>query len=264
MSGTASSPDISYAAADGVCRIVINRPEVHNAFREQTIHELIEAFDRADANSEVRVIVLSGAGQQAFSTGGEVDMEGEFTPDEGRRMARLLMRLAEAMRGTGKPTIAKISGWCVGGGNELNLFCDFSIAAESARFAHTDARLGNSPIWFGTQLMNRLVGEKLAKEIIMLGETYTATEAARIGWINRAVPDDELDAVVQSWCERLLSHSPQSMRLTKTSINADNDAVLASVRQGFEALTYIYGTAEFHEGTRAFLEKRRPRFRPEG
>lgn len=255
--------DLLYAETDGICEITLNRPDVHNAFREQTIHELTAAFDRADASPAAGVIVFTGAGERAFSTGGDVAMEDEFTPDEGRRMARLLIRLTEAMRGTGKPTIAKIRGWCVGGGNELNLMCDLSVAAESARFAHTDARLGNSPIWFGTQLMARLVGEKLAKEIIMLGETYTAAEAARMGWINRAVPDAELDDFVAGWGRRLLGHSPQSMRLTKASINADTDPVLASVRQSFEALTYVYGTPEFHEGTAAFLEKRPPRFRPE-
>lgn len=256
--------DLLYTETDGVCDIAINRPDVHNAFREQTIHELIDAFDRADASPSVGVIVLSGTGARAFSTGGDVDMENDFTPDEGRRMARLLIRLTEAMRGTGKPTIAKIRGWCVGGGNELALMCDLTVAAESAQFGHTDARLGNSPIWFGTQLMARLVGEKLAKEIIMLGEVYTAADAARMGWINRAVPDAELDAFVDDWARRLLGHSPQSMRLTKTSINADTDPLLASVRQSFEALTYVYGTPEFHEGTRAFLEKRPPRFRSPG
>jgi naphthoate synthase/2-ketocyclohexanecarboxyl-CoA hydrolase len=255
--------DLIYAEEGGIGAITLNRPEVHNAFREQTIHELIAAFDQADASPAVGVIVFTGAGQEAFSTGGDVAMEDEFTPDEGRRMARLLIRLTEAMRGTGKPTIAKIRGWCVGGGNELNLMCDLSVAAESARFAHTDARLGNSPIWFGTQLMARLVGEKLAKEIIMLGEVYSAADAARMGWINRAVPDDQLDDFVSGWARRLLGHSPQSLRLTKTSINADTDPVLASVRQSFEALSYVYGTPEFHEGTAAFLEKRRPRFRPE-
>jgi dihydroxynaphthoic acid synthetase len=255
--------DLLYSVADGICEITLNRPDVFNAFREQTIHEMIDAFDQADASSSVGVIVFSGAGDKAFSTGGDVGMEDDFTPEEGRRMARLLIRLTEAMRGTGKPTIAKIRGWCVGGGNELNLMLDLSVAAESARFAHTDARLGNSPIWFGTQLMARLVGEKLAKEIIMLGETYTATDAARMGWINRAVPDDQLDDFVTDWARRLLGHSPQSMRLTKVSINADTDPLLASVRQSFEALTYVYGTAEFHEGTAAFLEKRPPRFRPE-
>lgn len=253
--------DVRFEVADGVATITLDRPEVHNALREQGMRELIEAFDTADAAPDVGVVVLTGAGEQAFSTGGDVDMEHAFDQAEGRRIARLLIRLAEAVRGTGKPVIAKIRGWCVGGGNELNLLCDFALAAESARFAHTDPQLGNAPIWFGTQLLPQLVGTRRAKEILMLGERYTATEAAAMGWINRAVPDADLDAVVADWCSKLLAHSPQALRLTKMSIDVDGDLVLPSVRHGFEALTQMYGTAEFHEGTAAFLERRPPHFR---
>jgi naphthoate synthase/2-ketocyclohexanecarboxyl-CoA hydrolase len=254
--------DVSYTRRGGVATISIERPRVHNAFREQTIHELITAFDDADCDPAVRVVVLTGAGEQAFCTGGDVAMEDAFDPAEGRRMARLLIRLAEAVRGTGKPVIAKIRGWCVGGGNELNLLCDFAIAAESARFAHTDSRLGNSPIWYGTQLLPRLVGARRAKEILILGRTYTAADAAAMGWINQAVPDAKLDDTVAEWCAELLGHSPQAMRLTKISVDSDADEALASVRQGFETLTHVYETAEFHEGTRAFLEHRPPQFSP--
>lgn len=253
--------DVRFEASLGVATITIDRPEVHNAFREQTMHELIAAFDRADADAEVGVVVLAGAGDEAFSTGGDVDMEHGFTGAEGRRIARLLLRLSEAIRGTGKPVIAKIRGWCVGGGNELCLLCDLAVAAESARFAHTDSRLGNSPVWYGTQLLPKLVGERRAKEIILLGEPVSAAEAARLGWINRAVPDAELDAVVAEWCEKLLGHSPQALRLSKVSLNTDGDALLSSVRHGLEALGHVYETDEFHEGTRAFLERRTPRFR---
>lgn len=255
------TPDVRYTLAEGVATIALDRPTVHNAFREQTMRELIEAFDRADADPDAGVVVLTGTGDKAFSTGGDVAMEDAFDPAEGRRMARLLIRLAEAIRGTGKPVIAKIRGWCVGGGNELNLMCDLAVAAESARLAHTDSRLGNAPIWYGTQLLPRLVGDRRAKEILLLGRRYTATEAADMGWINAAVPDAELDAVVAQWCTTLLGHSPQAMRLTKASIDSAADLALPSVRQGFEALTGFYGTAEFHEGTTAFLERRRPRFR---
>ncbi|MGD0062377.1 MAG: enoyl-CoA hydratase/isomerase family protein [Streptosporangiaceae bacterium] len=161
--------DVDYAESTGVATITINRPQRHNALRQQTIEELIAAFDRADAAPGVRVVVIAGAGSAAFSAGGDVAMEDAFDPAEGRRMARLLIRLAEAVRGTGKPVIAKIRGWCVGGGNELCLLCDFAIAASSARFAHTDSRLGNSPIWYGTQLLPRLVGARRAREILILG-----------------------------------------------------------------------------------------------
>jgi dihydroxynaphthoic acid synthetase len=254
--------DIGFDVADGVATVVINRPDVLNAFRELTMRELIDAFDRADADPAVAVVVLVGAGDGAFSSGGDVEMEHAFDRAEGRRMARLLLRFAEAVRGTGKPVIAKIRGWCVGGGNELNLLCDFALAAESARFAHTDSRLGNSPIWFGTQLLPQLVGTRRAREIIMLGRTYSAQEAAEMGWINAAVPDGDLDAVVAEWCARLRAGSPQSLSLSKVSMNGPGDEMLASVRQGFEALTYIYGTDEFREGTTAFMEHRPPEFRP--
>jgi dihydroxynaphthoic acid synthetase len=259
---TTGDADISYVTADGVVTVTIERPHVHNAFREQTMHELIAAFDRADADPDVGVVVLSGAGDRAFSTGGDVAMEDAFDPATGRRTARLLLRLAEAIRGTGKPVIAKIRGWCVGGGNELNLLCDLAVAAESARFAHTDSLLGNSPIWYATQLLPRLVGARRTREILLLGEHFTAAEAAAMGWINRAVPDADLDAQVDDWCRRLLARSPQALRLTKVSLEGDADLATASVRQGFAALTYFYGTDEFHEGTTAFLERRPPRFRP--
>lgn len=253
--------DVLYEVADGVATITINRPEVHNAFREQTMHELIVVFDRADADHDIGVIVLTGAGDRAFSTGGDVGMEHDFDASEGRRIARVLLRLSEAIRGTGKPVLAKIRGWCVGGGNELNLLCDLAIAAESARFAHTDSRLGNSPVWYGTQLLAQLVGERRAKEIILLGEPCSAAHAAALGWINRVVPDHELDAAVDQWCQILLANSPQAMRLSKVSLNFDGDMALASVRHGFETLHHVYDTEEFHEGTRAFLERRKPRFR---
>jgi len=253
--------DLRYEHADGVVTITIDRAPVHNAFREKTMLELIDAFDRADADAEVGVVVLTGAGEAAFSTGGDVQMEHAFDRAEGRRMVRLLLRLAEAVRGTGKPVIAKIRGWCVGGGNELNLLCDFALASESAQFGHTDSKLGNSPVWFGTQLLPQLVGTRRAKEIIMLGRRYSATEAAAMGWINAAVPDAHLDATVAEWCDILLGSSPQALSLSKVSLNGEGDQVLSSVRQGFEALTYIYESPEFHEGTSAFLEHRPPNFR---
>ncbi len=253
--------DVRYETSEGVATITIDRPDVHNAFREQTMHELIAAFDRADADPAVGVVVLCGTGHAAFSTGGDVDMEHGFDGAEGRRIARLLLRLSEAIRGTGKPVIAKIRGWCVGGGNELCLLCDLAVAAESARFAHTDSRLGNSPVWYGTQLLPKLVGERRAKEIILLGEPVSAREAAALGWINRAVPDAELDGFVADWCRQLLGYSPQALRLSKVSLNTDGDALLSSVRHGLEALGYVYDSEEFHEGTKAFLEKRPPRYR---
>jgi naphthoate synthase/2-ketocyclohexanecarboxyl-CoA hydrolase len=252
--------DIVYEVKDRVATIRINRPEVLNAFRIKTIEEMTQAFDMADADKAVRVVVLTGTGDRSFSTGGDVDMESEFDGNAGRHVGRLLIRLAEAIRGTGKPVIAKIRGWCVGGGNELNLLCDLSVATQTSRFAHTDARLGNSPIWYATQLLPLHMSDKRAREVVMLGKTYTADDAERLGWINEVVDDDKLDAVVEDWCMRLLASSPQSLRLSKVSMNQMSDMMLHSVRQGFETLAYIHDTDEFHEGTAAFLEKRPPKF----
>lgn len=252
--------DIVYEVKDRVATIRINRPEVYNAFRIKTIEELIRAFDLADADANIRVVILTGTGDKAFSTGGDVAMESEFDGDTGRHVGRLLIRLAEAIRGTGKPVIAKIRGWCVGGGNELNLLCDLSLATRGSRFAHTDARLGNSPIWYATQLLPLHMSDKRAREVVMLGKTYSAEEAERLGWINEVVDDDKLDATVDEWCQRLIASSSQSLRLSKVSMNQMSDMMLNSVRQGFETLSYIHDTAEFHEGTAAFLEKRPPKF----
>jgi naphthoate synthase/2-ketocyclohexanecarboxyl-CoA hydrolase len=252
--------DIVYDVNSNIATIRINRPEVYNAFRIRTIEELTQAFDLADADTEVRVIVLTGTGDKAFSTGGDVAMESEFDGKAGRHVGRLLIRLAEAIRGTGKPVVAKVRGWCVGGGNELNLLCDLSVATRNARFAHTDARLGNSPIWYATQLLPLHMSDKRAREVVMLGKTYSAEDAERLGWINQVVDEDKLDDMVDEWCQRLLASSPQSLRLSKISMNQMSDMMLHSVRQGFETLAYIHDTAEFHEGTAAFLEKRPPNF----
>lgn len=252
--------DIVYEVKDRVATIRINRPEVYNAFRIKTMEELTRAFDLADADASIRVVILTGTGDKAFSTGGDVAMESEFDGDTGRHVGRLLIRLAEAIRGTGKPVIAKIRGWCVGGGNELNLLCDLSLATRGSRFAHTDARLGNSPIWYATQLLPLHMSDKRAREVVMLGKTYSAEEAERLGWINEVVDDDKLDATVDEWCQRLIASSSQSLRLSKVSMNQMSDMMLNSVRQGFETLSYIHDTAEFHEGTAAFLEKRPPKF----
>lgn len=259
---SAQEDEVLYATDDGVATITINRPHKHNAVTVTTVAKLIDAFDRADADPEIGVIVLTGAGDKAFCTGGDVEFEDKLDPNAGRRFGRMLMRLSEAIRGTGKPVIAKVRGWCIGGGNELNLICDLTIAAESAIFGQVGPKMGSVPIWYATQMLPRAMGEKVAKEIIMLCQRYSATDAASRGWINKAVPDDELDTAVREWCDILLRHSPQALRLTKHSVNFESDQLTPSVRAGFETLTYIHGTDEFHEGTSAFLEKRTADFTP--
>lgn len=254
--------DVLYAAGDGVARITINRPEVHNAFRNQTLDELADAFETANRDEAVGVIVLGAAGEKAFCTGGDVNEEDAFDPVKGRQHHRRLIRLAEAIRNGGKPVLCAVRGYCLGGGNSLMLLCDLTIAAEGATFGQVGPKMGSAPLWWSTQLLPRLVGEKRAREIVFLCRRYSAAEALQMGWINRVVPADQLEAAVAEWCEQLLQMSPQALRLSKLSLNCESDQLWASVVHGLGLLAFAHGTAEFHEGTRAFLEKRRPDWAP--
>jgi dihydroxynaphthoic acid synthetase len=252
--------DILYSSDDGIARIAINRPEKHNAFREETLDELIEAFREAEADRTVGVVVLTGAGEKAFCAGGDISWEESSDPIGAHQLARRSVTLSMIMRGCGKPVIARVNGWAVGGGNELQLICDLTVAAESAKFGQAGPKMGSVPVWWGTQLLPRLVGEKRAREIVMLCEQFTAQQALEMGWINKVVPDDQLDEAVDAWCERLLSFSPQSLRVAKLSLNFESDQLWPSVLHGYQMISFIHGTDEFHEGTRAFLEKRPPNF----
>ncbi|HYG59253.1 MAG TPA: enoyl-CoA hydratase-related protein, partial [Symbiobacteriaceae bacterium] len=178
--------------------IAINRPRVYNAFRNLTLDELTEAFEDAARDETTGVIVLTGTGDKAFCTGGDIHEEDGFDPVQGRAHHRRLLRLAEVMRHCGKPVIAAVRGYCLGGGNSLMLLCDLTIATESSRFGQVGPKMGSSPLWWSTQLLPRLVGEKKAREIVMLCRQYTAAEAERMGWINRVVPDQDLEAEVKA------------------------------------------------------------------
>jgi dihydroxynaphthoic acid synthetase len=252
--------DILYEVKDGVAAITINRPQVHNAFRLETLDELAAAFRSAESDSDAGVIVLTGAGGRAFSSGGDVKMEEESDPATARRLARKSVELAMVMRGCGKPVIAKVQGWSIGGGHELHMLCDFTIASSDSKFGQVGPTMGSVPVWWGTQLLPRIVGEKRAREIVMLCRRYSAQEALEMGLINSVVPPEELDAEVRRWCDELLRMSPQSLRVAKLSLNYESDHLWSSVLHGFEMISFIHGTEEFHEGTQAFLEKRPPEF----
>jgi naphthoate synthase/2-ketocyclohexanecarboxyl-CoA hydrolase len=255
--------DVLYGAEHGVATITINRPQRHNAFRLTTVEELIHAFERADADVEIGVIVLTGAGEKAFCTGGDVGGEAEFTPHKAWMFNRRLLNLSAIMRNTGKPIIARIDGWCVGGGNELNMLCDLSIASDRSRFGQAGSRIGSVPIWYGTQMLPRSVGDKKAREIVLLCHNYPAAEAERMGWINRVVPPAELDKAVAQWCQELLEKSPTALLIAKLSLNSDSDAAYPSVIGGFRMLNLgLHGSPEQKEGMSAFLEKRKPNFAP--
>ncbi|MBQ1041017.1 MULTISPECIES: enoyl-CoA hydratase-related protein [unclassified Micromonospora] len=255
-----SYSDILYEVVDNVATITINRPERRNAFRSETLDELIDAFRAAEADREVGVIVLTGAGDKAFCAGGDIHWEEASDESGAIQMARRTTILSLVMRGCGKPIIARVRGFAVGGGNELQMLCDLTVASEDSRFGQSGPKMGSVPVWWGTQLLPRMVGEKKAREIIFLCEQYTAREALDMGLINKVVPVEELDTTVRAWCDRMLTLSPQALRVAKISLNYESDQLWPSVLHGNQMISFIHGTEEFHEGTRAFLEKRPPEF----
>jgi dihydroxynaphthoic acid synthetase len=253
--------DIVYEASGGVARITINRPEVRNALRTQSYRELTEAFRQAAEDEEVGVIVLTGRGDDAFSAGGDVRGQAERTPEIGRRHLRTMQALGITMRGCGKPVIAAVKGYAVGGGHELHLFCDITIAAENARFGQVGPRVGSVPVWGATQMLARMVGEKKAREMMFTCRLYDAREAERMGLVNKVVPLADLDREVDAWCQELLDKSPQCLRIAKLAMNFESDLLFPALTHAMEMLAMTYGGPENMEGVHAFLEKRKPDFR---
>ncbi len=254
--------DILFEAKDGVATVIINRPEKRNAVRPRTYEELTHAMHRAADDPEIGVVVLTGAGDKAFCSGGDVSDQATRTPDIGRAHMRRLFALSSVMRMMDKPILAKIRGYCVGGGNEIHLFCDLSFASEDAKFGQTGPRVGSIPIWGACQLLARYVGERKAREMVFGCRQYTAREALEMGLINCVCEAGELDRVVDEWCQEILAKSPQSIRIAKLALNAGSDQEFyPSFSPTGALLAAIYGNEENMEGIRAFLEKRRPDFR---
>jgi dihydroxynaphthoic acid synthetase len=252
--------DIRYDAADGVATITINRPQVLNALRSTTVRELTQAFVRADEDVTVGVVVLTGAGDRAFSVGGDQkELVSQLDAQGWRTAARELRDLFAAMRGIGKPVIAAVRGYAIGGGHELHCFADLTLADENARFGQVGARVGGAPIYI-TRLLPKLVGEKKAREIVMLCEQYSAREALEMGLVNRVAAAGTLDALVKQTCQDLLAKSPTVLRVLKTAISAENvlgDDVIPMI---VESLASYFGSPEQREATTAFAEKRQPDF----
>lgn len=252
--------DILYETAGGVATVTINRPEVLNCFRTQTILEMTDAVEDAAHNGSVGVLVVTGAGDRAFCVGGDIAEMRDLGPASGRAFLERFTRFLWSLRKAPKPVIAAVRGYCLGGGNELNLACDLTLATTTSVFGQVGPTVGSAPVFGGTQFLPRLVGEKRAREIIFLCRRYAAEEAARMGWINLAVPAEEFDATLKSWTERILELSPAALRVSKASLNYESDALRGSFDLAVELLTGLYGTAEFREGMGAFLEKRKPDF----
>jgi 2-ketocyclohexanecarboxyl-CoA hydrolase len=252
--------DILYDAADGVARITINRPQVMNAFRGKTCEELIQAFNRAGWDKAIGAIVLAGAGDRAFCTGG--DQSAHSGRYDGRGMIGLpIEELQSLIRDVPKPVIARVQGYAIGGGNVLAAVCDLTIASEKAVFGQVGPKVGSVDPGFGTAYLARVVGEKKAREIWYLCRRYTAAEALAMGLVNAVVAHEELDAEVARWCAEIMERSPTAIAIAKRSFNADTESIRGIGGMGMQALKMYYESEESKEGVRAFNEKRKPDFR---
>jgi len=255
--------DIIYEAADGVASITINRPRVYNAFRPKTVVELIDAFLKAGWNNEIGAIVLTGAGERAFCTGGDQSQhDGQYGDNEARGTVGMpVEELHSVIRDVPKPVIAKVRGYAIGGGNVLATICDLTIASENAIFGQVGPKMGSVDPGFGTAYLARIVGEKKAREIWYMCRRYSAKEALEMGLVNAVVPDDRLDAEVAAWGAELVKRSPTAIAIAKRSFNADSENIRGIGGLGMWALRLYYETDESKEGVQALGAKREPDFR---
>jgi naphthoate synthase len=255
--------DIRYERSpDGIAKITIDRPEVRNAFRPQTIVEISEALDRAREDTEIGVIVLTGEGPLAFCSGGDQRVRGDtgYMP-EGAKVGRFhVTDLHIQIRRLPKPVVAMVAGYAVGGGQVLQLVCDLTIAADNARFGQTGPRVGSWDGGFGASLLRDLVGPKKAKEFWFLCRQYDAAQALDMGLVNTVVPLDRLEEETVQWCREMLALSPFALRLAKASFNAHEDGYAGVQQLAHDANLLFYASEEAQEGRDAYREKRAPDF----
>lgn len=252
--------DILFEVRDDVAWITINRPRVLNALREQTLDEMIDAVRATRHDPTIVCVVITGAGEKSFCAGGDFNATRRLTPETASMWNERVLALAMAIRGAPIPVIAVVNGWCMGAGQELTLWCDLVIASENAVFGLTGARLGTLPTLGATQYLPRMIGERLAREMVFLARRFHAPEAVDIGLINRCVPQKELVAETAKWCRTLKGHSPLALRLIKRSMNAESDQLYGSWQHGMEFLAQARGSDEAAEGINAFIEDRKPDF----
>ena len=258
--------DVKYETAEGIAKITINRPEVRNAFRPQTLFELEKAFSFARDDDQVGVIILTGAGSEAFCSGGDINVRGNdgYIGDDKlakKGIGRLnVLDLQIQIRRTPKPVIAMVAGWAIGGGHVLHVVCDLTIAAENAKFGQTGPMVGSFDGGYGAGLLARHVGQKKAREIWFLCRQYDAKEALEMGLVNTVVPVSELEAETVSWCREMLRHSPMALRLLKAGLNAADDGLAGVQQLAGDATLLFYMTEEGQEGRDAYKERREPDF----
>jgi naphthoate synthase len=254
--------EIGNPPAHGIAKVTIDRPEVRNAFRPQTLVEVSEALERAREDQEVGVIILTGEGPLAFCSGGDQNVRGDtgYVP-EGAKVGRFhVTDLQVAMRRLPKPVVAMVAGYAIGGGHVLHLCCDLTIAADNARFGQTGPRVGSWDGGFGASLLRDLVGTKKAKEIWMLCRQYDAQQALEMGLVNTVVPLDRLEEETVAWCREMLALSPFALRLVKSSFHAHEDGYAGIQQLAHDANLLFYASDEAKEGREAYKAKRVPDF----
>jgi naphthoate synthase len=254
--------DIIYEKEQGISKITINRPEILNAFRAKTLAEMIDAFMDSWKDKTVGVVVLTGAGDRAFCTGGDQKEKKKVKTekDEYMGVGTYVGHLHFLIRTIPKPVIAAVNGFAIGGGHILHAICDLTIAADTARFGQVGPKVGSVDAGFGTAYLSRIVGEKRAREIWYLCRQYSAQEAFEMGLVNKVVPAIKLMQEVESWCREILDKSPTAIKVAKYSFNADSDNIYGISRMGLSSLELFHMTEEAREGVNAFIEKRLPDF----
>ncbi len=255
--------DILYETSDeGIAKITINRPRVRNAFRPKTVEEMSRAFVLARDDASIGVVILTGAGHEAFCAGGDQRVRGDggYVDDQG--VPRLnVLDLQRQIRTLPKPVIAMVAGYAIGGGHVLHVICDLTIAADNARFGQTGPKVGSFDGGYGAAYLARIVGQKKAREIWFLCRQYDAQQALSMGLVNAVVPLADLESETITWCREILQNSPIALRCLKAALNADCDGQAGLQELAGNATLLYYLTEEGKEGKNAFLEKRKPNFR---
>ncbi|HSQ72330.1 MAG TPA: 1,4-dihydroxy-2-naphthoyl-CoA synthase [Rubrivivax sp.] len=247
---------------DGIAKITINRPEVRNAFRPETVREMQAAFGDARDDEQIGVVILTGEGREAFCSGGDQRVRGSGGYVGGDGVPRLnVLDLQRQIRTLPKPVVAMVAGYAIGGGHVLHMVCDLTIAADNARFGQTGPKVGSFDGGYGASYMARIVGQKKAREIWFLCRQYDAQQALEMGLVNRVVPYEQLEAETVQWCREMLANSPIALRCLKAALNADCDGQAGLQELAGNATLLFYMSEEGQEGRNAYLEKRKPDFR---
>ena len=253
--------DILYHKTEGIAKITINRPERRNAFRPQTVVQMIQALDDARNDEKIGVIILTGEGPLAFCSGGDQKIRGDAGYADEKGVNRLnVLDFQRNIRNCPKPVIAMVAGYAIGGGHVLHMLCDLTIAADNAIFGQTGPKVGSFDGGWGASYMARIVGQKKAREIWYLCRQYNAQEALEMGLVNTVVPLDQLEEETVKWCREILQHSPLALRCLKSALNADCDGQAGLQELAGNATLLYYMCEEAQEGKNAFVEKRKPDF----